>query len=470
MVTQADKARATILMDRPNYITKVENLLKDRTTYVPLKASSTPAYMKLNEGLLTRLENAKLAFKTDVKSAIENETHAANLYALFKTHKKDAPPRPIVNTRNSMGFFAAGIVTKILRGRDTVKYNVLNSREAVDKLRTLKLLPDERFYSFDIVSMFTNIPVNRAIEAVVKRQKALTLDKVELKLIIDIIKFVCNTSTEIMFNNRIYKQIRGLRMGSSLSPILADFVVEDMLDSAFKKIPKPLLLIKYVDDILSVIEEDKAMDMLKQLNEMDEHIKFEIEKEDNNRINYLDFTIINEGLTPKTKWYQKHVASGQFLNYHSHHPKTVIWNTAVAYVVTMLLNSHTDFVNEIIETAIDRLTRNSYPKEYVRKVILTAQEKIISKMGATQSTSKDDTEDGKYTRSLSYIPGLTEKLKKVIQTNAAKTEENANIIIPGKPIYTMSQQIYNQQKNTNKGTDLHITTDEDDIDLTQEGN
>lgn len=283
-----------------------------------------------------------------------------------------------------------------------------------------------------------------------------------------------------MFNNKTYKQIRGLRMGSALSPILADFVVEDMLDSAFKKIDRPVLLIKYVDDIMTVIEEEKAEEMLTALNQMDPHIKFEIEKELDHRINYLDVTIINEGWQPKTRWYQKHISSGTFLNYHSHHSKSNIWNTAVQYVVTMICNTHPDFFEEILETAMERLNRNSYPVHYAKRVIIAAQEKIVQKMGATQGTSSTqstnlNTEEGSfYCESLNYIPKLTEKLKKILEENAAKAEQN--IQIPLKPTYKMGQQIYNKQKNSNQNhgqkpnnhpASVNITMEETNIDLTQ---
>lgn len=481
VVTQADKARATILMDRPTYINKVENLLKDCSTYAPLKSSSIAAYMKINEGLLVKLEKTNWVTREKIERAIENENHVANLYALIKTHKKDAPPRPIVNTRNTPGYLAATIVTQILtKVRDIKKYNVLNSRMACEKLQNTTIAPDEKFYSFDIVSMFTNIPVDRTIEAIKKRQSRLDLDDEQLNLIIDVVKFVCLTSTEIMFNNKTYKQIRGLRMGSALSPILADFVVEDMLDSAFRKIDRPVLLIKYVDDIMAVIEEEKAEEMLTALNQMDPHIKFEIEKELDHRINYLDVTIINEGWQPKTKWYQKHISSGTFLNYHSHHSKSNIWNTAVQYVVTMICNTHPDFFEEILETAMERLNRNSYPVHYAKKVIIAAQEKIVQKMGATQGTSSTqstnlNTEEGSfYCESLNYIPKLTEKLKKILEENAAKAEQN--IQIPLKPTYKMGQQIYNKQKNSNQNqgqkpnnhpASVNITMDDTNIDLTQ---
>lgn len=152
-------------------------------------------------------------------------------------------------------------------------------------------------------------------------------------------------------------------MGSSISPILADFVMEDLLDRTFLKVRQPSLIMKYVDDIMIVATKEHAEEIMKTINTIDPHLKFEMEKQGvDNCINYLDFTIINDPFDVKLKWYQNIIASGRFLNFHSHHPRTVIWNTAVAYVVTMIQNSSSIYHDEIIEKAKHLLTINSYTK------------------------------------------------------------------------------------------------------------
>lgn len=175
--------------------------------------------------------------------------------------------------------------------------------------------------------MFTNITASTAIQSVKKRQGKLNINNKNMKLIIDIIQFVCTTSTEITFNGCFYKQIKGLRMGSSLSPILADFVMEDILDKVFLTIDRPILIMKYVDDIMIADTNEKAQQIFQKLNEADPNSKIEIEYEKGNTINYLDFTIINQPFKTQTKWYQKHIASGRFLNYLSQHTKSIIMNT-----------------------------------------------------------------------------------------------------------------------------------------------
>lgn len=107
-----------------------------------------------------------------------------------------------------------------------------------------------------------------------------------------------------------------------------------------------------MDDVLTVVTDEHHEKIFKLLNEADTDLKFDNETEnDQGVINYLDFTVINKPFDLKTKWYQKHIASGRFLNYHSHHTKTVIWHTAINYVITMINNSSPVFHSEIIQKA-----------------------------------------------------------------------------------------------------------------------
>lgn len=90
-------------------------------------------------------------------------------------------------------------------------------------------------------------------------------------------------------------------------------------------------------------------------------------------------------------------------------------------------------------------------------------------------TLNQDKEEGSfYSESLTYIPKLTDKLKKILEENAAKGDNN--IQIPLKPTYKMSQQTYNKHKNSNQNNrqtptnhpaNISLTVDETNIDLTQ---
>lgn len=493
VAASADKANVSILMDKTTYISKIDQLLADETTYTQLKQSSLPAYKIMNKKLLNRMLSMKWITQKQHDEAQRTEVHIANIYALIKTHKAGNPARPVVNTITAPGYLISKTVSNLLTEKSKThiksKYNVTNSKEAIDMIKQARIFPDMKIRSYDAKSMFTNISVKSAINAIIKKKDNLKLDDSTLNLIIDTIKFACVTNTEIMFNDQVFKQIKGLRMGSPLSPILADFVMEDVLDKVFTNIMKPQLFIKYVDDILTAVEDKEHEEIYKALNEVDEHLKFDHEVEDDNKqINYLDFTIINERFNLKTKWYQKHIASGRFISFLAHHPESVLWHTAVQFVIKMLHNSSPEFHEDILIKAKHLLKINSYPQEYANRVINTAKEKAINKplTQSTQTNKKQHTEpasqprphtandktqwrwepnntqdDPIYVTSLPYIPHLTNKIQKEIEESSSQPRTTYRhdfnpkyIKVASQPQHKLSTEIFDKSKKITSGNKI----------------
>jgi len=59
------------------------------------------------------------------------------------------------------------------------------------------------------------------------------------------------SSTLFTFNGKIYKQTFGTLMGSPLSLVIADVVLQDLEEKAFKKINLNVPFFRYVDDNFS---------------------------------------------------------------------------------------------------------------------------------------------------------------------------------------------------------------------------
>ncbi|CAH8837311.1 unnamed protein product [Trichobilharzia szidati] len=113
-----------------------------------------------------------------------------------------------------------------------------------NKLNDIQLDNDETMVSFDITSLYTNIPVNMALEAV---KKELTVDpelnhrtKLSIEEIILGIQ-LCLTYTIFKFQGKIYRQTEDVAMGSPKSPIVADIFMdswENMALNTFNPTPK----------------------------------------------------------------------------------------------------------------------------------------------------------------------------------------------------------------------------------------
>jgi hypothetical protein len=98
------------------------------------------------------------------------------------------------------------------------------------------------------------------------------------------------------FDQKHYKQIEGLAMGAPTSAILAETFIQHMEHTYIYPILKTQQIIayyRYVDDILILYNKNKTNieKTLNDFNNIQPSIKFTIEKEKHEKINYLDITI-----------------------------------------------------------------------------------------------------------------------------------------------------------------------------------
>lgn len=108
-------------------------------------------------------------------------------------------------------------------------------------------------------------------------------------------------------------------MGSPLSPIVADIVLQDIENKALYKIGIKLpIYYRYVDDILLAIPKHLVNNIVDIFNSYHSRIQFTYELEDNRSINFLDLKIkINESNQIIIDWYQKTTQSYRYLSFFS---------------------------------------------------------------------------------------------------------------------------------------------------------
>ena len=107
----------------------------------------------------------------DLRQKLEpSHSNAPFLYGLPKVHKADIPMRPIVNTRGSPTYNLAqhltGIITPLTGKTSSF---VKNSSHFVGKVNKLQVPNSTMMISFDVKSLFTNVPILEALH-VIRRQ------------------------------------------------------------------------------------------------------------------------------------------------------------------------------------------------------------------------------------------------------------------------------------------------------------
>ena len=109
--------------------------------------------------------------------------------------------------------------------------------------------------SFDVVSLFTNVPMDEALLVITERlQQDTTLEERTSIPIPDLCHLVelCLKSTYFQFGGSFFEQVKGAAMGSPLSPIVAN-IMEALETRALEISPyKPKMWLRYVDDVFAI--------------------------------------------------------------------------------------------------------------------------------------------------------------------------------------------------------------------------
>ncbi|XP_072025294.1 uncharacterized protein [Amphiura filiformis] len=187
----------------------------------------------------------------------------------------------------------------------------------------------EIFNSHDVVSLFTNTPIDKSLEVIKSRlEDDKTLKNRTLLTVADVIellRFVL-TTTYFLFRGKIYKQRFGAAMGSPVSPVVANLYLEFLEQQALASAPldcRPTLWKRYVDDILEIVNKEQVDNLTDHLNQSDPtgNIKFTYEKEQEGTIPFLDTLIVRKADgSVKLLVYRKVTHTDQYLNFESHHP------------------------------------------------------------------------------------------------------------------------------------------------------
>jgi len=255
ILTRADKGNITVALDKNEYLNKIEDMLKDSETYSIINNDPIKKLTKEIRELLTRWKNKGFITKNTYNAIYCSDGNLPRAYGLPKIHKPGLTFRIIVSSIDSPTYPLAGFIHKIIsKNIDKPLDYIENSYQMTKKLNGLQIGENCDLISLDVVSLFTNIPLNLAIDSASNRWCHISRGtQIPKKEFLNALKLILE-STYFKFNNKIYKQKFGTPMGSPLSPIMAEMVLQDLEKKALNllKIDIPFYH-RYVDDVALAI-------------------------------------------------------------------------------------------------------------------------------------------------------------------------------------------------------------------------
>lgn len=359
-------------MYKNEYLSGMNEMLSDERTYKLVNRDPTTKYMNAANDLVNTLFNGGIIDENVKKGLITRQALPPKLYGLRKVHKPTLALRPVVSCIDSPGYKLARFLHVILNPLiDTFEYNLRNTQELVEYMRSIRLDVDHRLVSLDVISLFTNIPQELVIDII--RKNWSEWDKiigVPLEMLIELVRY-CFRCSYFVFSGNIYEQLDGSAMGNPASPILANIVINDAITEIIKTLPFTTPLMKiYVDDSIVAVPEKFIDKVLTCFNRYHDKIQFTMELEKNNSISFLDVKLYrtDDGHI-KSDWHIKPTHSGRILNYRSNHPVHQKIGVIKGMLHRIVKISHPDFHAESFNRLRRMLRMNNYPSCFIERCI-----------------------------------------------------------------------------------------------------
>ena len=144
------------------------------------------------------------------------------MYGLPKIHKANCPIRPILSACGTANYKLAKYLVGILNPISKNNFTCKDTFQFVDDIK-YEDFSGKFLCSFDVESLFTNIPLKETLDICISKLYSCTENKPsipsqDLRSLLELAALDC----VFTFNNNIYVQCDGVAMGSPLGPILAN--------------------------------------------------------------------------------------------------------------------------------------------------------------------------------------------------------------------------------------------------------
>ena len=243
-VSRADKGNVTVIATQKEYKESMKKIFADTNTYSlidinPFKMVHRRIFNLLNGWRLKNYLNPSIKRK----DILTENTNLSRAYGLYRIHKEGLHLRIIISCIDSPLSFISDFYKDILTSAcPTPNHVVKNSFQFKNKIININIRDGYNMVCYDIVNMFNNIPANLVQISIKKRwSKIKKFTNLPQKEFLKGLEILLN-SLFFQFDNKYYQQISGLPMGLSLSPILADIVIQDLENN---------ILDEFKNDILS---------------------------------------------------------------------------------------------------------------------------------------------------------------------------------------------------------------------------
>ena len=384
VVTKADKGNSVVIMNKNEYIEKLSSQLQDTSKFVKLNYDPTLEREKSLQSKLYYLKRIKAITEEEYKYMRPSGSKPGVLYGLPKVHKSGTPIRPIISSIGTYNYNLAKFLAKLIEPViSDNSYILKDSFDFVNRVSDIGRNGEfvDHMVSFDIVSLFPNIPLEETIQDILNmpfnssNQKVNGLTNRQFKQLLEI----ATEKSHFLFDGVFYDQKDGVGMGSPLAPILANVCMSKFEKSHMVELKEMGLnhWSRFVDDTFATINNQNCIKpILDFLNTRHPNLKFTCEEEQDNSLAFLDVLVTKKDKKLQSSIFRKKTFTGVYLNWNS--------LTARKYkigLITCLLDrawnicSSSELYNNEVNMIRGFLLQNDFPLDVINKTVETFNSK-----------------------------------------------------------------------------------------------
>ena len=439
IIAHADKNLGPVGVDTEQYIRwALDEHLTDATTYVQVsEADACKAANDLYTDIYKWTRDNRISLSSDATNYIRYWIQKNRFdpfgyfYLTIKIHKLPLSTRPVCSDCASLvhplGKWLDYALQPVVADQPFYFKDSFSLKQELDKI---VLPPNASMITFDAVSMYTNINIDDCIERI-STFLADIWDKHDCKAVTTAMEIVMKNN-RMRFGDLIYHQIRGVAMGMSPAPTIANlYVAIYELNYITPLLEKYLLFYKrFIDDGFAIwlhdpdstIDAKNWNDFKALINAMGLNWTF---KSPRKKLIFMDMTIQIEGERITTTIYAKPLALYQYIPPNSCHPPGVLTGLVFGQILRIYqLCSHSKDIDKELSLFHTRLLARGY----ISKKLLPIFEKGIN-------------------NAISYLSQTPEQRNAIKKAKVGKSNERIFLHIPYHPQNPSSGSIQSLWRN-----------------------
>ena len=413
VICKPDKGNSVVILDRTVYNQQMLEILGDKRKFVKRNKLSGGTENSMRDLTLFRedqlkrflysLKSRNLLEKSVYHDILPQGSVPARLYGLPKMHKvrrgvplsSVVPPfRPIVSSIGTYNYKLAKFLTDQLSPHISMEHCAVDTFSFVEDIKKVSS-KNQFMVSFDVVSLFTSIPLDETIDLAVNllmdNEPSIKMSKKQLKKLFHF----ATAQTHFMFNGDYYDQVDGVAMGSPLGPVLANLFMSHHEKIWLSKYQGPPVKFykRYVDDIFCLFDhKDHAKLFLEYLNKQHACIKFTLEEEENSKLPFLDVLISKLGVDQfHLTTYRKPTNTGLLTNFTSF----CSYSYKIGLIKTLVDRVHkinSDIRSRDLDLSFVStvLQKNQFPLTLIKRVMSEYKSKASNIANDVQTTNPSD--------------------------------------------------------------------------------